>query len=134
MANPISRMARTGRNVRWRALYETATVLYGHGKRMYNNLSPAEREQEEVVAARGLVYGEQPRCCHDAPDRGHRPRDGEDRDADSVDPDSRAPRRLRASPDGEDMAAEAGALGHVLHAGDEGEEDEDAPRHAPGVD
>jgi hypothetical protein len=45
MANPIRGMVRTGRNVRWRALYETATLVYGHGKRMYNNLSPAERER-----------------------------------------------------------------------------------------
>jgi hypothetical protein len=45
MANPIGSMVRTGRNIRWRALYETATLVYGHGKRMYNNLSPAERER-----------------------------------------------------------------------------------------
>ena len=31
--------------MRWVALYETAKVVYGHGKRLYNNLSPAERER-----------------------------------------------------------------------------------------
>ena len=36
---------RRGRAVQWVALYETAKVIYGHGKRLYNNLSPAERER-----------------------------------------------------------------------------------------
>jgi hypothetical protein len=36
---------RRGRAVQWVALYETAKVVYGHGKRLYNNLSPAERER-----------------------------------------------------------------------------------------
>jgi hypothetical protein len=45
MANPITRVVRSGRAVRWAALYESAKVIYGHGKRMYGNLSPAERER-----------------------------------------------------------------------------------------
>lgn len=45
MANPISAVVRRGRAVRWAALYEAAKVVYGHGKRMYGNLSPAERER-----------------------------------------------------------------------------------------
>jgi hypothetical protein len=45
MANPIRSVARRGRAVRWAALYEAAKLVYGHGKRMYRNLSPAERER-----------------------------------------------------------------------------------------
>ena len=45
MANPVTGLIRSGRAVRWAALYETAKVVYGHGKRMYRNLSPAERER-----------------------------------------------------------------------------------------
>jgi hypothetical protein len=45
MANPISSVVRRGRAVRWAALYEAAMLVYRHGKRMYGNLSPAERER-----------------------------------------------------------------------------------------
>jgi hypothetical protein len=45
MANPLARIASRGRAVRWAALYEAAKFVYGHGKRMYGNLSPAERER-----------------------------------------------------------------------------------------
>ena len=45
MANPIRSVVRRGRAVRWAALYEAAKLVYGHGKRMYRNLSPAERER-----------------------------------------------------------------------------------------
>ena len=45
MANPALRLIRRGRAVRWAALYETGKVVYGHGRRMYRNLSPAERER-----------------------------------------------------------------------------------------
>jgi hypothetical protein len=38
-------LLRRGRAVQWMALYETAKVLYGHGRRLYDNLSPAERER-----------------------------------------------------------------------------------------
>jgi hypothetical protein len=41
----IGKIMRRGRAVQWVALYETAKVVYGHGKRLYNNLSPAERER-----------------------------------------------------------------------------------------
>jgi hypothetical protein len=45
MPPPVTRLVRSARAVRWAALYETAKVVYGHGKRLYNNLSPAERER-----------------------------------------------------------------------------------------
>jgi hypothetical protein len=45
MANPVSSLVRRGRAVRWAALYEMAKLVYGHGRRMYGNLSPAERER-----------------------------------------------------------------------------------------
>jgi hypothetical protein len=45
MANPVVGLIRRGRAVRWAALYETAKLVYGHGRRMYGNLSPAERER-----------------------------------------------------------------------------------------
>jgi hypothetical protein len=45
MANPISSVVRRGRAMRWAALFESAKVVYGHGRRMYRNLSPAERER-----------------------------------------------------------------------------------------
>jgi hypothetical protein len=38
-------LLRRGRAVQWMALYETAKILYGHGRRLYDNLSPAERER-----------------------------------------------------------------------------------------
>jgi hypothetical protein len=38
-------LMRRGRAVQWAAMYEAAKVIYGHGKRLYNNLSPAERER-----------------------------------------------------------------------------------------
>jgi hypothetical protein len=45
MATPIRSLIRSGRAVRWAALYETAKMVYGQGKRLYQNLSPAERER-----------------------------------------------------------------------------------------
>ena len=45
MANPVTRVMRSKRAVQWMAVYESAKVLYGHGKRLYDNLSPAERER-----------------------------------------------------------------------------------------
>jgi hypothetical protein len=45
MANPVTSIVRRGRAVRWAALYEAGKLVYGHGKRMYGNLSPAERER-----------------------------------------------------------------------------------------
>jgi hypothetical protein len=45
MANPVTTVVRRGRAVRWAALYEAAKLVYRHGKRVYDNLSPAERER-----------------------------------------------------------------------------------------
>jgi hypothetical protein len=45
MANPITRLVARGRAVQWAALYQAGKLAYGHGKRMYDNLSPAERER-----------------------------------------------------------------------------------------
>ena len=45
MPSPIGKVVRRGRAVRWAALYEAAKLVYGHGKRLYDNLSPAERER-----------------------------------------------------------------------------------------
>ncbi len=44
MPGPTS-LLRRGRAIQWMAIYEAAKVIYGHGKRMYDNLSPAERER-----------------------------------------------------------------------------------------
>ena len=38
-------LIKRGRAVQWAALYEAAKLVYGHGRRMYSNLSPAERER-----------------------------------------------------------------------------------------
>jgi hypothetical protein len=45
MANPLTRAIARGRVVQWAALYEAGKFAYRHGKRMYGNLSPAERER-----------------------------------------------------------------------------------------
>ena len=45
MANPVTALVKRGRAVRWAALYEAAKFVYGHGRRLYDNLSPAERER-----------------------------------------------------------------------------------------
>ena len=45
MPNPVTGLLRHGRAVRWAALYEMGKAVYGHGRRMYGNLSPAERER-----------------------------------------------------------------------------------------
>jgi hypothetical protein len=45
MAGPLSRLSRRGRAVRWAAVYEAAKAIYQHGRRLYDNLSPAERER-----------------------------------------------------------------------------------------
>src|SRR5215211_3023354 len=44
MAGTLSRLVARGRTVQWLALYETARMIYTHGKRAWNNLEPAERE------------------------------------------------------------------------------------------
>jgi hypothetical protein len=45
MAGRLSRISSAGRTVRWAARYEAAKTIYGQGKRLYDNLSPAERER-----------------------------------------------------------------------------------------
>jgi hypothetical protein len=45
MASILTRTAARGRAVQWAALYEAAKLVYGQGRRMYDNLSPAERER-----------------------------------------------------------------------------------------
>jgi hypothetical protein len=44
MAGTASKLIARARTVRWLALYETARMVYGHGKRAWNNLEPHERE------------------------------------------------------------------------------------------
>jgi hypothetical protein len=44
-AGPLKGLTRRGRAVRWAALYEAAKLVYEHGRRLYSNLSPAERER-----------------------------------------------------------------------------------------
>jgi hypothetical protein len=39
-----SKLIARARTVRWLALYETARMVYGHGKRAWDNLEPHERE------------------------------------------------------------------------------------------
>ena len=45
MPNLLTRTVARGRAVQWAAVYEAAKLLYRQGKRIYDNLSPAERER-----------------------------------------------------------------------------------------
>jgi hypothetical protein len=45
MAGGISRLIARGRTLNWLALYESAKFVYGHGRRAWNNLRPAERDR-----------------------------------------------------------------------------------------
>jgi hypothetical protein len=45
MAGGISKLIARGRGVPWLALYESGRWIYGHGKRAWANLEPAERER-----------------------------------------------------------------------------------------
>jgi hypothetical protein len=45
MPNPVTALLKRGRAVRWAAIYESGKFVYDHGRRMYGNLSPAERER-----------------------------------------------------------------------------------------
>ena len=89
-----------------------------------------DRQQQQVAAAGVLVDREQARGGEDAADRRHRAGDAEDGDPDAVDADARPPRRLGVAADGEDVAAEGGALDDVLHADHEAEQDQHRERHA----
>jgi len=44
MAGTVSKLISRGRTVQWLALYETARMVYGHGKRAWDNLDSSERE------------------------------------------------------------------------------------------
>lgn len=44
MAGTASKLLARARTVRWVALYETARMVYGQGKRAWDNLEPYERE------------------------------------------------------------------------------------------
>jgi hypothetical protein len=44
MAGTTSKLMSRAKNVRWLALYETARMVYGHGKRAWDRLEPHERE------------------------------------------------------------------------------------------
>jgi hypothetical protein len=41
----FSKLLVRGRAVPWLALYQSASFLYGHGRRAWGNLEPAERER-----------------------------------------------------------------------------------------
>jgi hypothetical protein len=45
MAGTLSKLVARGRTVQWLALYETAKVVYGHGKRAWGNLEPDDRQK-----------------------------------------------------------------------------------------
>jgi hypothetical protein len=44
VAGTTSKLLARAKNVRWLALYETARMVYGHGKRAWDKLEPYERE------------------------------------------------------------------------------------------
>jgi hypothetical protein len=44
MAGTVAKVAARARTIRWLALYETAKVVYGQGRRAWDNLEPGERE------------------------------------------------------------------------------------------
>lgn len=41
----IGRLVTRGRALPWLALYESAKWVYGHGKRVWDNLEPVDRER-----------------------------------------------------------------------------------------
>jgi hypothetical protein len=44
MAGSTSKLLARAKNVRWLALYETARMVYGQGRRAWDRLEPHERE------------------------------------------------------------------------------------------
>ena len=44
MGGTTSKLIARASTVRWLALYETARMVYGHGRRAWDNLEPSERE------------------------------------------------------------------------------------------
>lgn len=49
MAGTASKLLGRAKTVRWLALYETARMVYGHGKRVWDNLEPRDRERIGVL-------------------------------------------------------------------------------------
>jgi hypothetical protein len=45
MAGRLSSLVARGRAVNWIALYETARLIYRHGKQRWDNLTPSERAE-----------------------------------------------------------------------------------------
>jgi hypothetical protein len=43
MADALSRLVSRGRAINWIALFEAARLVYRHGKRSWDNLTPDER-------------------------------------------------------------------------------------------
>lgn len=43
--SPLTKLAARGRAINWIALFEAARFVYKHGKRRWENLTPAERSQ-----------------------------------------------------------------------------------------
>ena len=41
----LTKTVSRGRAIQWAALYEAAKIVYAQGRRIYDNLSPAERER-----------------------------------------------------------------------------------------
>jgi hypothetical protein len=44
LAGTVSKLVARGRSVQGLALYETARLIYTHGKRLWDNLEPDERQ------------------------------------------------------------------------------------------
>jgi hypothetical protein len=44
VAGTVSKLVARGRSVQWLALYESAKFIYTHGKRLWDNLEPGERQ------------------------------------------------------------------------------------------
>jgi hypothetical protein len=44
MAGTVAKLVSRGRAIPWLALYESAKLIYTHGKRAWGNLDPKERE------------------------------------------------------------------------------------------
>ena len=45
MAGRFTSIVSRGRAVNWIALYEAAKLVYGHGRRSWDNLTPSERAE-----------------------------------------------------------------------------------------
>jgi len=45
VAGTTTKLLGRAKNVRWLALYEAARMVYGHGRRAWDNLEPGDRER-----------------------------------------------------------------------------------------